>query len=62
VADGVGGWREYGIDPSLVPQTIMSLCARLVERGKFSPACPDELLENSYEEALLLKNEAMGKK
>ncbi|KAF6037945.1 PPTC7 [Bugula neritina] len=38
----------------------MSLCARLVERGKFSPACPDELLENSYEEALLLKNEAMG--
>ena len=60
VADGVGGWREYGVDPSQVPRTIMSLCARLVENGKFSASSPEEVLEHAYEEASMHKNAAMG--
>ena len=61
VADGVGGWREYGVDPSQVPRTIMSSCSRLVEQGKFKPSNPSELLENAYEEASMHKDAAMGK-
>ena len=60
MADGVGGWREYGVDPSQVPRTIMSLCARLVENGKFSASSPEEVLEHAYEEASMHKNAAMG--
>lgn len=61
VADGVGGWREYGVDPSQVPRTIMSLCSRLVENGKFSASSPEEVLEQAYEEASMHKDAAMGK-
>ncbi|KAF8767774.1 Protein phosphatase PTC7 like protein [Argiope bruennichi] len=30
VADGVGGWRNYGIDPSLFSYTLMETCERLL--------------------------------
>jgi len=60
VADGVGGWREYGVDPSQVPRTIMSLCARLVDNGKFSASSPEQLLEHAYDEASMHKDAAMG--
>jgi len=61
VADGVGGWREYGVDPSQVPRTIMSLCSRLVQQGRFDPQSPEKLLENAYEEASLFKEAVIGK-
>lgn len=61
VADGVGGWREYGVDPSQVPRTIMSSCSRLVEQGKFVPSAPADLLEKAYEEASMNKDAAMGR-
>lgn len=61
VADGVGGWREYGVDPSQVPQTIMTLCAKFVEMGKFSPKFPEHLLEMAYDEASMAKDAAIGK-
>ena len=38
----------------------MSLCARLVENGKFSASSPEEVLEHAYEEASMHKNAAMG--
>lgn len=60
VADGVGGWREYGVDPSQVPRTIMSLCNRLLESGKFTPSQPDKLLESAYDEATLAKDAVIG--
>lgn len=61
MADGVGGWREYGVDPSQVPKTIMSLCARLVDNGKFSASSPEQLLERAYDEASMHKDAVMGK-
>lgn len=60
MADGVGGWREYGVDPAQVPRTIMSICAKLVEKGRFSASSPDQLLKDAYEEASLHKEEVMG--
>ncbi|XP_067952009.1 protein phosphatase PTC7 homolog [Watersipora subatra] len=60
VADGVGGWREYGVDPSQVPRTIMASCSRLVEVGRFKSNDPSKLLEEAYEESAMHKNAAMG--
>lgn len=50
VADGVGGWRHYGVDPSMFSQKIMESCATLVQSGKFVPSDPVDLLTNGFEE------------
>lgn len=60
MADGVGGWREYGVDPSQVPRTIMSLCAKFVEMGRFSSKSPEHLLEMAYAEASMAKDAVVG--
>jgi hypothetical protein len=31
VADGVGGWCQYGIDPSLFSQQLMNECKRIIK-------------------------------
>lgn len=31
VADGVGGWFQYGIDPSLFSQQLMNECKRIIK-------------------------------
>lgn len=33
VADGVGGWRRYGIDPSEFSSRLMKICFELVKSG-----------------------------
>lgn len=48
VADGVGGWRDYGVDPSLFPSTLMQICERLVQEGRFTPQDPVSILATSY--------------
>lgn len=60
VADGVGGWRSYGVDPSQVPISLMSTCERLVKEGRFTPSNPTELISASYEEILLNKQQFLG--
>lgn len=50
VADGVGGWRSYGVDPSLFPQSLMSICERLVREDRFVPQQPVSVLSNGYDE------------
>ncbi len=37
VADGVGGWRQYGVDPGQFSKQLMYNCDRLVRAGYFSP-------------------------
>lgn len=37
VADGVGGWREYGIDPSKFSSSLMQQCKRIVEQDLIYP-------------------------
>ena len=44
VADGVGGWRAYGVDPGLFSVNLMKCCERLVLAGYFAGNQPAKLL------------------
>ncbi|CAD6185638.1 unnamed protein product [Caenorhabditis auriculariae] len=48
VADGVGGWRKYGIDPSAFSRRLMKECEKRVADGDFDPQRPDRLLEFAF--------------
>lgn len=60
VADGVGGWRAYGIDPGEFSYHLMRTCEHLVRLGKFSPNNPSDLIAKSYYELLHHKKAIMG--
>ncbi|XP_064612186.1 protein phosphatase PTC7 homolog [Liolophura sinensis] len=60
VADGVGGWRSYGIDPSQFPRSLMNICERLVREGHFRPQAPAHMIADSYEELLQQKGPLIG--
>lgn len=61
VADGVGGWRHYGIDPGEFSSFLMTTCERLVSLGKIKPNEPNKLLAQSYYELLENKQPILGK-
>lgn len=61
VADGVGGWRRYGIDPGEFSSFLMRTCDRLVKAGKFNCTDPSNLLARSYYELLENKQPILGK-
>ena len=61
VADGVGGWRQFGIDPSLFSKKLMETCEMLVKTGRFVPNRPGELLASGYKELLEDKVPLAGK-
>lgn len=48
VADGVGGWKLYGIDPSRFSRQLMKNCEQLVKSGQFDSTKPTGLLSNAY--------------
>ena len=50
VADGVGGWKLFGIDPSKFSRQLMQNCERLVESGQFEATKPTSLLAKAYNE------------
>ncbi|KAL8180094.1 UNVERIFIED_CONTAM: Protein phosphatase PTC7 [Gekko kuhli] len=60
VADGVGGWRDYGVDPSQFSGTLMRTCERLVKEGRFVPSNPVGILTASYCELLQNKVPLLG--
>ncbi|XP_019908320.1 protein phosphatase PTC7 homolog isoform X3 [Esox lucius] len=60
VADGVGGWRDYGVDPSQFSGTLMKTCERLVKEGRFVPSNPVGVLTTSYYELLQNKVPLLG--
>lgn len=60
VADGVGGWRSYGIDPGEFSSFLMRTCERLVECASFNPKQPVSLLAYSYCELLEQKKPILG--
>lgn len=60
VADGVGGWRDYGVDPSQFSGTLMKTCERLVKEGRFVPSSPVGVLTTSYYELLQNKVPLLG--
>ena len=60
VADGVGGWRDYGVDPSQFSATLMRTCERLVKEGRFVPSQPVGILTSGYYELLQNKVPLLG--
>lgn len=60
VADGVGGWRHYGIDAGEFSSFLMKTCERLVTKGRFLPTNPADLLAKSYNELLESKQTILG--
>ena len=60
VADGVGGWRDYGVDPSKFPRSLMSTCERLVQLGSFKVREPTKILTDSYKEIQENKDPLIG--
>lgn len=61
VADGVGGWRTYGIDPSIFSTSLMRTCERLISTGKFDPRKPaSSIIAKSYYELLESKEQVLG--
>lgn len=60
VADGVGGWRSYGVDPSKFSSTLMNTCAQMVHRSAFQPQRPSTILSTSYYEILDAKQSLIG--
>jgi protein phosphatase PTC7 len=48
IADGVGGWRNHGIDPSEFSSKLMANCAEIVHSGKFELTRPDRIIEQAY--------------
>lgn len=48
VADGVGGWRNHGVDPGEFSFSLMRACEKLVENELFSPSKPEILLASGF--------------
>ncbi|CAG2185721.1 PPTC7 [Mytilus edulis] len=60
VADGVGGWRNYGIDPAAFPRTLMNICERVVVEDRLNLSSPIKVIEASYQELLEQKTPLIG--
>jgi len=60
VADGVGGWRAWGIDPGEFSHCLMLICERLVVTGSFSPSEPAAIIARAYYELLENKSHILG--
>ena len=60
VADGVGGWRNYGIDPSAFPKSLMETCERMVREGRFNAQAPATMIAASYYEVQQMKTPLIG--
>jgi protein phosphatase PTC7 len=54
VADGVGSWREHGIDPSLFSSSLMEACKSLIDNKliDLNPLTLKELLSKGYKQLL----------
>ncbi|KRF93998.1 protein phosphatase PTC7 homolog isoform X1 [Drosophila mojavensis] len=60
VADGVGGWRVYGIDPGLFSRFLMRSCERLAHTSDFDSTRPEHLLARAYCNLLEQKQPILG--
>lgn len=60
VADGVGGWRQYGVDPGQFSTHLMRSCERLVQAGYFISNQPARLLAHGFREMQECKKQVIG--
>jgi hypothetical protein len=49
VADGVGGWRQYGVDPAEFSSNLMKNCSEIVKTGDFHPDRPDLIIASAFD-------------
>jgi len=52
VADGVGGWRNYGVDPSLFSSSLMATCQNAVTEGRSRPDAPKTIIATGYHDLI----------
>ncbi|KAG7169254.1 phosphatase PTC7-like, partial [Homarus americanus] len=60
VADGVGGWRAWGIDPGEFSHSLMRVSERVVRSGRFAPSEPAAIIARAYYELLENKTHILG--
>lgn len=60
VADGVGGWRAWGIDPGEFSHSLMRVSERLVLTGSYLPSQPAAIIAKAYYELLENKTHILG--
>lgn len=60
VADGVGGWRAWGIDPGEFSHSLMRVSERLVLTGSYNPSQPAAIIARAYYELLENKSHILG--
>ncbi|KAL7072129.1 hypothetical protein ACQ4LE_008754 [Meloidogyne hapla] len=58
IADGVGGWRRHGVDPSQFSSQLMSNCAGIVKSGDFECTRPDLIIERAYNKLKMLNSQS----
>lgn len=51
IADGVGGWRDRGFDPSVFSSSLMRICKDMANKKQEDPM---RLIDDSYNKLLLL--------
>lgn len=62
VADGVGGWRQYGIDSSVFSTSLMKSCEAFVRQGGLNPPpSPVNIIKAGYQELTEQKAPCFGK-
>ena len=60
VADGVGGWRAWGIDPGEFSHSLMTVSERVVRSGRFKASEPAAIIARAYYELLENKTHILG--
>ena len=60
VADGVGGWRHYGIDSSLFSTALMESCKRFVLEGGLETHSPISVIKAGFQELTEHKKPLFG--
>jgi len=60
VADGVGGWRSYGVDPGEFSRSLMEVCERIVAEGRFEATQPVQILTDAYQAITERKDSLIG--
>lgn len=60
VADGVGGWRQYGIDSSLFSSALMESCKRFVLEGGLESSSPINIVKAGFQDLTEHKEPLFG--
>ncbi|CAG0913003.1 unnamed protein product [Notodromas monacha] len=60
VADGVGGWRQQGVNPAAFSTALLRIAKRLAEAGRAPPTSPKTLLQLAFMDVRETKGDAFG--